>query len=173
MTLDHQAIKRLKAHDNQMFEEIYQETKRGVYAIVFSVTKSHETTQDLMQDIYMKMLVKLDQYRLGTNFLNWLLQIAKNQAIDYYRKERKIHFIDEDQIQQISSTYNETPDQEELFRRMMEVLDDDERTIVLLRIVDDLTHQEISKIVKKPLGTVLWMYQKAMKKLKSFGGDLS
>ncbi|RJX24140.1 MAG: RNA polymerase sigma factor [Acholeplasma sp.] len=172
MTLDHQAIKRLKAHDNPTFEKIYDETKRGVYAIVFSVTKSHEDTNDLLQDVYMKMLIKIDQYKVGSNFLNWLLQIAKNHAIDYYRREKKVTRVDEDQIHHIQSNYDENPDESDQFQRMIEALDEDERMIVLLKIVDDLTHQEIAKITQKPLGTVLWIYQKAINKLKRFGGDV-
>lgn len=172
MRLDHQAIKRLKAHDNPTFEKIYDETKRGVYSIVFSVTHSHELTQDLMQDIYMKMLIKIDQYKIGTNFFNWLMQIAKNHAIDHYRKEKKVSRIDDEHIQHLSSTYHDRPDENDRFEQMMDLLDEDERMIVLLKIVDELTHQEIAKIMNKPLGTVLWIYQKALKKLKEFGGDV-
>lgn len=172
MTLDHQTIKRLKAHDNPTFETIYQQTIRGVYAIIFSVTKSHEDTNDLLQDVYMKMLVKIDQYKVGSNFLNWLLQIAKNHAIDYYRRERKVSRIEEEHLDYMTSSYDENPDESDQFLRMIEALDEDERTVVLLKIVDDLTHQEIAKITQKPLGTVLWIYQKAIKKLKVYGGEI-
>lgn len=173
MILDQQAIKRLKAHDNETFEKIYSETKRGVYSVVFSVTQSHEQTQDLMQDIYMRMLVKIDQYKIGTNFFNWLMQIAKNHAIDHYRKEKKVFLIDEDHIHHMPSRVDENPDESDQFQRMMAILDEDERMIVLLKIMDELTHQEIAKIMKKPLGTVLWIYQRALKKLKAYGGDVS
>jgi len=60
----------------------------------------------------------------------------------------------------------ETPDEKDQFNRMIEILNEDERTIVLLKVIEGLKHQQIAKIVKKPLGTVLWIYQKAIKKLE-------
>jgi RNA polymerase sigma-70 factor (ECF subfamily) len=51
---------------------------------------------------------------------------------------------------------------------LMNILTQEEREIVLLRIVDNIKHKDIARIVNKPLGTVLWIYQKAIRKMQKY-----
>lgn len=170
MILDEKEINRLKAHDESLFESLYQQTKIGVYAMIFGIVKNHMLAEDIMQDVYMKMLIKIDQYRLGSNFYNWLLQIAKYQAIDVYRRQRKEDLVEVEQVDYRVNHQQENPDKEDHLLHMLSVLDDDEKDIVLLKIVDDWTFKAISKHIHKPLGTVLWLYQRAMRKMKDWSG---
>jgi len=165
MVLDRNHIEKLMHRDDHLFNDIYDQTKNGIYSIIFSVVKSHDAAQDLMQDVYMKMLIKIEQYKLGSNFFNWLAQIAKNQAIDYYRKNSKIINDGTDIIHQTPSSL-ENPDQEDQFYQWIEILEEEERMVIIPRIVDDMKFKDIAKMIKKPLGTVLWIYQKAIDKLK-------
>lgn len=165
MILDEVTIQELKTSNNKTFEKIYQETVRGVYSMVFSIIRNHTVTEDLVQDIYMRMLVKIDQYRLNSNFYNWLLQIAKHIAIDYYRKNKRTLLVDISEIDLFNRSAGETPDQSEYFMSLMNKLNQKERMIVLLKVVDEKTHQEIADMLQMKLGTVLWIYQKAIKKL--------
>lgn len=165
MILDEITIQELKTSNNKTFEKIYQETVRGVYSMVFSIIRNHTVTEDLVQDIYMRMLVKIDQYRLNSNFYNWLLQIAKHIAIDYYRKNKRTLLVDISDIDLFNRSAGETPDQSEYFMSLMNKLNQKERMIVLLKVVDEKTHQEIADMLQMKLGTVLWIYQKAIKKL--------
>ena len=166
MTIEQEYINRLKKRDEKAFEYIYISTKRAVYSMVFSVIKNHQVTEDIMQDVYMKMLSSIHQYQSNTNFFNWLLQIAKHQAIDYYRKKSNEVSLDELDFIELVPSNQDKPDEVDQFNRMMELLDDEERTVVLLKVVEGLKHKQIATIVGKPLGTVLWIYQKALKKLE-------
>lgn len=168
MILDEKDIQRLKAHDEIVFESVYQQTKKGVYAIIFGVVRNHMLAEDIMQDVYMKMLIKIDQYHKGSNFYNWLLQIAKYQAIDVYRRQRKEDLVDVEHVDFLADHQDMNPEHEDYLSRMLHVLSDDEKTIVLLKIVDDWTFKAIAKHIKKPLGTVLWLYQRAMKTMKDW-----
>jgi len=166
MVIKQKYIDKLRQRDEDTFEYIYDLTKKNVYIIIFNIVKDHEVTRDVMQDVYLKMLDSIGSYQTKTNFYNWLLMIAKNQAIDYYRREKKIVHIDEtDFIEQFSSQ-EETPEEKDIFDRLLSVLSEDERQIVLLKIVDNLKHKDIAELLNMPLGTVLWMYQEALKKMK-------
>lgn len=170
MILDQKHVELLKQNHEATFEKIYHETKRGVYTMIFSITKNHLHTEDLMQDVYMKMLIKIDQYRVGTNFMNWLLQIAKNQAIDFYRKNVKTTTVEDQNMDYLLENYEAKPDEHDLIMSMLDILDETEREIVLLKVVDEMSHKDIAKIINKPLGTVLWLYQRALGKLKNYHG---
>lgn len=164
--IDHKLIEALKLKDEQAFEDIYHQTKRGVYSIIFSVTKSHAATEDLMQDVYMKMMNSLDSYQMRTNFYNWLLTMARNQAIDYYRREKKVTPMGLNDFDAMNQSIESSPDEETKFQLMIDMLEEDQRAVILLRMVDDLKFKEIARILDKPLGTILWHYQQALKKLK-------
>lgn len=164
--IDYKLIEALKQKNEQAFEDIYHQTKRGVYSIIFSVTKNHAATEDLMQDVYMKMMNSLDSYQIRTNFYNWLLTMARNQAIDYYRREKKVTQMDLNDFDAINQSIESSPDEEAKFQLMIDMLEDDHRAIILLRMVDDLKFKEIAKILNKPIGTILWQYQQALKRLK-------
>jgi RNA polymerase sigma-70 factor, ECF subfamily len=168
--IDQKVIKILKDKNEAAFEYVYNQTKRGVYTMIFSIVKSHPATEDIMQDVYMKMMTSIDQYQAKTNFYNWLLTIAKNQAIDYYRRNKKQFYIDNEDYDALLTSQEPSPDEKTRFDMMIEMLNEDQRSVVLLKIVDNMKFKDISIILDKPLGTVLWIYQEAMKALKNYEG---
>jgi RNA polymerase sigma-70 factor, ECF subfamily len=170
MIIKQKYIDRLIKKDEQTFEYIYDLTKKGVYIIIYNIVKDHDATQDIMQDVYLKMLSSIHTYQKTTNFYNWLLMIAKNQAIDYYRKEKKIVHMDEVDFQQSFQTTEETPEQKDMFNTLISVLNQEEKQIVLLKIVDHMKHKDIAILLNMPLGTVLWIYREALKKMKEVRG---
>ncbi|MBU1143880.1 MAG: RNA polymerase sigma factor [Firmicutes bacterium] len=168
--IDQRVIDRLKKKDEQAFEYVYQETKRGVYSMIFSVIKNHQVTEDIMQDVYMKMMTTISQYKKQTNFKNWIITIAKNQAIDYYRREKRIVHVDQTDYDNFLSSPEPTPDERNQFDLMIEMLSEDQRSVVILKIADEMKFKDIAKVLEKPIGTVIWLYQEAIKTLKRYEG---
>ncbi len=163
-------IEKLKEHNDEAFDYIYQMTKKGVYAVIFSIVRDYDETEDIMQDVYMKMIRSLHQYQPNTNFYNWLLQIARHSAIDYYRRKSKETTYQAEDYDQTFQSKIPDPAETDAFESMMQILDEEERMVVLLKVIDQMKHREIAKLMNKPIGTILWIYQKAMKKLKEIGG---
>jgi RNA polymerase sigma-70 factor (ECF subfamily) len=128
-----------------------------------------------MQDTYIKMLKNINSYQKGRNFNAWLLQIAKNIAIDYYRKNHLVTAFDPMADSYIfdESAIDTKPKNPYEVEELIKPLDSVERQVVLLRVVSDAKFKDIAKTVKKPLGTVLWIYNKALRKMKDFmeGGN--
>lgn len=151
--------------DNEAFKVIYENTKKGVFSVIISIVNNKAATEDLMQDTYMKMIQKIKLYKKGRNFYAWLLQIAKNTALDYYRRERRNTSVDPQQNEYLFDTaYEEGNDYE--VKEMIKDLDQDQQQVVLLRVVSNLKFKTIAKTLDKPLGTVLWLYQKAIRQLQ-------
>ncbi|MFP4479023.1 MAG: RNA polymerase sigma factor [Candidatus Izemoplasmatales bacterium] len=158
-------IDKLILKDNEAFETVYEHTKRGVFSIIISLVRNRTVTEDLMQDTYIKMIKKIKQYKRGRNFNAWLMQIAKNTALDYLRKSNRETIYDPQEqsyIHESLKTDAKTYDVLDLVKS----LNGDEKQIVLLRAVADMKFKDIAKTVNKPLGTVLWIYNKSIKTLK-------
>lgn len=166
--IDQRIIEKLKNKDETAFEYVYQETKRGVYSMIYSVVRNHQVTEDLMQDVYMKMMTSIEQFKIKTNFKNWILTMAKNQAIDYYRREKRLVHVDQTDYDTFLSNPDPSPDERTQFDLMVEMLNEDQRSVVILKIADDMKFKDIAKVLEKPIGTVIWLYQEAMKTLKKY-----
>lgn len=158
-------IDKIIEKDNEAFRIVYEETRRGVFSIIISLVRNRTVTEDLMQDTYIKMVEKIRQYQRGRNFNAWLMQIAKNTAYDYLRKSKREMLYDpveqsyiHDSLKTEAKTYQ--------VQDMVKSLDDESKQIVLLRIVANFKFKDIAQTVDKPLGTVLWLYNKALKDLK-------
>ena len=158
-------IDKLIAKDDEAFRMVYEHTNKGVFSMIISMVRNRTVTEDLMQDTYIKMIEKNHQYQKGRNFLAWLLQIAKNTTLDYLRKTKNQVIYDpieqaylQDQLKTDPVTYQ--------VEDLVKSLSIEEKQIVLLRVVSDMKFKDIAKVAKKPLGTVLWIYQKAIKTLK-------
>jgi len=159
-------ITALKQKDEVAFSEIYYQTEHAVFALIFSILKDQMLSEDVMQEVYIKMISRINQYQSGTNFRNWLLTIARNAALDCYNQRKNEYPLDpienEDLFPQTEGGAFVKLQTEEL----LGLLDIDEREVVILRIVDDLKFKDIAAIIDRPLGTVLWLYNKAIKKMQ-------
>lgn len=161
-------IELLKQKDEEAFNVVYEETRRGVFSIIISIVHDKSQTEDLMQDTYMKMIQNIYSYKIGRNFNAWLLQIAKNTALDHYRKHHRVDVIDPQEQAYIFDQKEATTQTSQYeIETLIKPLDEIERQIVLLHIVSNTKFKDIAKVTDKPLGTVLWIYNKALKKLKS------
>lgn len=161
------AIKRIKQKDNNAFEFIYHKTRSLVYAVIINIVKDHNTTEDLMQDTYIKMLQNINSYNEKFNFKTWLATIARNNAIDYYRKTKKEEIIDVSENENYFPHTKSNVTNEYNANYFLSFLDADEKEIVILRAMENFKFKDIAKIVNKPSGTVRWIYGEAMKKMKT------
>jgi RNA polymerase sigma-70 factor (ECF subfamily) len=159
-------IESLVLKDEAAFEAVYEETKHAVYALIVSIVKNKMDAEDIMQETYIKMMTSLHQYNRTYSFKTWLLTIAKHLAIDFYRKRKNIQVVDIETYEYIT-TSNVISAQDALeINEELNKMTDMERQIFILHIVDDMKHKDIAKLLNKPLGTVLWYYQKALKKIR-------
>ena len=146
------------------FDEFYNLTKKNVFFSIVSIVKDNYAIDDLMQDTYMKFLENINNYK-SQSINAYLSTIARNLAINYYNKEKRIIHNDEI-IDYVQSEDKKTNYEYIEVLELLKTLDDTSREIVILHTINDLKFKEIAKILNKPLGTVLWIYNKAIKELK-------
>ena len=165
-------ISLLKDGRMEFFDEFYYETKNNVYYTIIAILKDQSLAEDIMQDTYLKILDSLSMYKENTNPFAWIITIARNLSLNEYNKRKREVYVDEYEQEEVYGSVERVKDEEHtLMQTMYEVLNPKEIEIVVMRIVHDMTHKEIAQVVKKPLGTVLWIYNNALKKIKKKVGD--
>ena len=155
--LDNLIVQFMEGND-QAFEDIYNETKKSVYLSIQLIIKKSEDIEDLMQDTYIKALEKLSTYKIGTNFNAWISRIARNNAINFYNKSKRIVF-DEEIVDEASSTDSK-------LNYYLSFLDGLEKDIVIYKIILNMSYKEISSIIDKPISTIHDIYKRAIKRIK-------
>lgn len=159
----------LKKGNLDVFDEFYELTKKQVFYAIISILKDQSLSEDIMQDTYLRFLDKINYYKDRTNVVAFLVTIARNLAINTYNRRKKeiiYDIYDHDNSFQ-AETKQETP----LLDLVMETLEKEELEVFLLHIVDELKHREIAQIMNKPLGTITWIYNNAVKKMKRKVGE--
>lgn len=155
-----------KNMDFSSFDEFYDSTSKLVYFVISEIVKRKEIAEELMQETYLKFIQNINTLKSNYNPKAYLVTIARNLAINEYNKSKRMIYNEEilDIIPEDKITYN-------VDLGIINYLEGIEQEIVTMHIVGDLKFREIAKILDKPLGTVLWVYNKAIKKLKKKVGE--
>ena len=154
------------AKDEDAFKTVYEASKTVIYAIIRQKIKDPNTIEDLMQETYIKAIRHIKSYQKNGKFIKWISSIAYNLVMDFYRDNAKVIHQSEAEINLKFKTKAVNHEQQALVESLMKILDPIEQTIVIYHIIDEYTFKDISKMVNKPLGTVLWLYQNALKKMR-------
>lgn len=157
----------LQQGDEGAFEVIYNETKRGLFSFILSICKNYHTAEDLMQNTYIKVRGSIGSYNPGSNALAWIFTIAKNLTLNELQKRKREVYSEFDTGSFDLGHYTiDDKTTSPLLDIILSTLNESESQIVLLHLVSGFKHREIAEMTKRPLGTILWAYRNAIKKLK-------
>ncbi len=149
----------------EYFDEFYNLTKNKVFYMAYSILQDYHLSEDILQDTYIKFLKHKKKVKVDGNILSYLLEISKNLSLNYVKKHKKVVNID-NLIFKHEEHYQEELEELKLVKDMKKILNENEFQIVILKIINELTNNEIATLLNKPLGTVLWTYNNAIKKLR-------
>lgn len=147
--------------------QIYEEYVKLVYAVIYDTIKSREEAEDITSEFFIKLFGIAGKYKQGNGHKKWLVTIARNMAIDRIRKLDREMVVDE--FPENSNTDGSLEEQAALrvtMKQAMEGLKSEERQVLDLKVVGGFTFKDIAELLDKPQGTVSWLYNNAIKKLR-------
>ena len=148
------------------FEKLYNNYNKLIYSIAYSILKNKQDAEDVVQIVFEKLYL-IDKEKLpNRNESSWLYSITKNETINYLKRNK--NNIDLDSIYNIEDDNNEINkiiDQDN-YNRLISKLNNKEKEIISLKIISNLSFEEIGKLLKEPTGTIKWRYYKAVNTLK-------
>lgn len=155
------------------FQKLYMKYNKLIYGIAFSFVKNKEDAEDIVQIFFSKLYTMEKEKLPNENSASWVYTVAKNEAISLLRKNK--NNFDLETIYDIEDNHDEINniiDKVE-FNKLISKLNDQEREIVALKILTNLSFEEIAKLLNKPSGTVKWRYYKAIHTLKLLLSNLA
>lgn len=148
--------------DDTAFSDLYLSTRRGVYAFLYSYFHNREDTEDAMQTVYLKIKTNAKSFQADTNGRAWILQIAKNHALNVLKKNKREASLDD-----IKEPAAHGVAVGAVTDAMQRCLSEEEQRVVILHVLWGYRHREIAKMLDCPTGTITSKYKRAIAKLKT------
>jgi RNA polymerase sigma-70 factor (ECF subfamily) len=167
-------LERVREGDREAFMSVVRLYQQKVFVMAFSILRNKEDALDAVQETFLRLYQKTGTYRPGHSFQGWLLEIAKNVSIDYYRKHRERHRqwetsrpVDEIPVAvEDRSVDSRDSDLRALFSRCVEKLAAKQKMVFVLRHYNELQFNEISDTLQISVGTAKSLHFKAVRNLR-------
>jgi len=178
-------LEKAKAGEAEAFEILTSEHQKYIYNVILRIIFDKEEALDLTQETLLKAYLNIKKFKGNSSFRTWLYRIAINCAMDYLRKRN----VERSNFREIEEFENEVKDFEtpeevvdkkltaEIVMKEINKLPLDYKVVLILRDIEGLNYEEISKIMNLNLGTVksrLWRARNLLKeRIKSLPEFLS
>ncbi|MBM4762161.1 RNA polymerase sigma factor SigX [Bacillus sp. B15-48] len=161
---------------DSVFDDLYQKYHQELYRFLFYMVKNREQAEDLVQEVYIRVMKAYDRFEGNSSEKTWLFSIAKNVAIDYFRKQKgwkqrileKLDFSTV-QVKDNMPLPDEITQQREEIQMIYQCLDEctvDQKMVILLRYVHDLSISETAESLSWTESKVKTTQHRAIKALK-------
>lgn len=178
---EEECLRELSDGNIAALEKLYNLMKTTVYAVALAIVRDRNIAEDIVQETFVKVYMKINKYIPNTNPKAWIITITRNLAYDSLRNQKGIiSSADFDENYMQDGAEKQALELDEIILNKLELTEElfklceIERQIVVLHVVAGLKHSEISKILNIPEGTVRWKYSSALKKLaERLGGNES
>ncbi len=176
-------MQRARAGDRGSFRELVERYQRKIATLALGMLRNREDALDVVQDTFAKAYQSLDRFKGDASFYTWTYRIAVNLCIDHQRREAKLPHAalepregdrGEDPLAMLPDTaeqgdpYRHTRDAElaRALDRAIAELTPEHRAVIVLREVEGLSYEEISRALDCPKGTVMSRLHYARRQLQ-------
>lgn len=162
-------VARAQARDQEAVAELFREFSDRIYRFLRFRLSDDQTAEDLTQTVFLEMLQALGRYRAQTTakFSTWLFQIARFRLIDHYRKRRPEIALDDLAPKHQAALAVDPPLPEpDVVDRVFHRLPERYQTVLHLRFREDLSTQEIARIMKTTSLNVRVLQHRALRALR-------
>lgn len=165
---DHVLVEQVKAGQTQSYGELVRRYQDRIFNTCWRICGHVEDARDLTQEAFLKAYESLDGYRQESGFYTWIFRVATNLAISHRRSSGRKRALLDGQADRARSQAEallrrveqgveagETPnDMSARAAAMLQMLDDEQRAVVVLRDIEGFDYQQIGEILGLPTGTV-------------------
>ena len=178
---DHELVRESRRGDKEAFRELVERYQRKVLSVAQGMVHNRDDAVEIAQETFVKVFENLDSFKGESSFYTWLYRIAVNRAIDFQRRERRHPTVGFEDSAGTGEGYEEILKEEgltdpfhqaqahEIGGRVIEAINEltpDHKAVILLREVEGLSYDEISRVMQCSKGTVMSRLHYARKKLQ-------
>jgi len=181
---DHALVKQYVAGDSKSFETLIERHKNRLFSYIFYTVKNRHKAEDIFQETCIKAITTImnGRYSESGRFLPWVIRIAHNLIIDYFRQEKQFNVCLTESFtvpvlnsQRYSEdTIEDAMVQDQIYsdvRNLIDYLPEEQKEVILLRHYGDLSFKEIAEHTGVSINTALGRMRYALINLRKLIKD--
>ncbi|RYF96703.1 MAG: sigma-70 family RNA polymerase sigma factor, partial [Chitinophagaceae bacterium] len=159
---------------NEAFNLLLSKYQQKIYWHVRRLVIDHDDTDDLVQDVFIKVWKNLEKFRSDSQLYTWIYRIATNESITFLNKKKQRNNIPLDDVSGeladtlVASEYFNGDKVQMKLQKALLTLPDKQRLIFNMKYFDDLKYEEISEITGTSVGALKASFHIAVKKIEAF-----
>jgi len=150
-------IKLAQKGDKKSLEKLLQNNYPIVKGYLIKMTFNESTADDITQETMVKAIININKFEPRGKFSSWLITIANNLYRDQLRKDKRVVYMEDDENRQDTVNLEDTVVNKmewEKLKSILEKLPQEKRMVFILKHYHGYSYEEISDIMKCPIGTV-------------------
>ena len=176
---DLELVEEVRNGRRQAYTVLMRRYQEKIYWVARRIVGSHDDAEDVAQETFVKGYLALGDFRGESQFYTWLYRIAMNLALNAVRKRQVMSYLHQSsELLRRIMPGQERPDDalelhetEERLLAAIARLPEKQKAVFVMRFVDELTYEEISRILKTSVGGLKANYFHALRKVQEFMND--
>jgi len=176
---DQDLVKLYLTGDEAVLEELLNRHKSKIFTSIYLLVKDQYLAEDIFQDAFIKVIntLRSGRYNEEGKFLPWVMRIAHNLVIDYFRREKRAPVITssdgETDVLNMLQIHEESAEDKILrdqthtdLRMLIQLLPDEQKEVLIMRHYADLSFKEIADLTEVSINTALGRMRYALSNLR-------
>lgn len=165
---------REEGKENYAFNLIVDKYSERLYWHIRKITASHDDTNDILQNTFVKAWNALPSFREESRLYTWLYRIATNESLTFIKKSKMRSFLSlSDYSKQVENQLEADPyfngdETQRIFRKAIMKLPGKQRAVFTMRYYDEMKYEEISEILGTSVGALKASYHHAFQKIQEY-----
>ncbi|GAA4967169.1 RNA polymerase sigma factor [Algibacter aquimarinus] len=148
-----QLIEKCKIDDTKAQGELYKLFSSKLFSVCLKYSRNYAEAEDNLQDAFLIIFNKIEQYKSKGSFEGWLKRITINTVLQRYRNEKVFDIINENTIEDVEIEVDENDISIDYLLQIIQELPDRYRLVFNLYVLDGYSHKEIANMLKITVGT--------------------
>jgi RNA polymerase sigma-70 factor (ECF subfamily) len=172
---DLELVQEVRNGRRQAFTELMRRYQQRVYWVTRRIVGNHADADDVAQETFVKAYLALGDFRGDSGFFTWLYRIAVNLSLNALRKRQVVNYLQESALLSkfLPADSDPSRDVEEqqldsILQKAIATLPEKQRAVFVLRYYEELSYEEIGRILKTSIGGLKANYFHALKKVQEY-----
>jgi RNA polymerase sigma factor (sigma-70 family) len=167
LVADEELMLQVRNGEAEMLGVLFDRYQTPLFNFYAKMTQDRVVSEDLVQEVFLRILRYRQSYRPGTSFRTWMYQIARNARLDHLRKVKpEAPFVSEPVAPAGSSDPAQQKQEAALLQRALMQLPEEKREILILSRFQELKYEEIARLMGCEVGAVKVRVHRALQQLR-------
>ena len=172
---DIELVQEVRNGRRQAFTALMRRYQERVYWVARRIVGSHDDADDIVQETFVKAYLALGEFRGDSSFFTWIYRIAVNLSLNALRKRQVLNYLHQSELLSRILPSADDPGKdlenseiESALQRAVATLPEKQKAVFVMRYFDEMTYEEIGRVLKTSVGGLKANYFHALRKVREY-----